>query len=179
MRIISGNFRGKKIHAPQNLPVRPTTDFAKEGLFNILNNRIDLDRVDVLDLFAGTGNISYEFASREAKSITAIDADKNCIAFIKRTAEELDFDQIRTIHMDVFKMIKKEIGKFDIIFADPPFGLENTEKIPDMILENGLLNENGYLILEHPKEIKFENHPNLVLNRKFGHVNFSFFQLEK
>lgn len=179
MRIISGNLRGKKIYAPQNLPVRPTTDFAKEGLFNILNNRIDLDRIVVLDLFAGTGNISFEFASREAKSITAIDADRNCIAFIKKTAEELKLNQIKCIHMDVFKMIKKEIGKFDVIFADPPYGLENTDKIPDSVLENNLLNDNGYFILEHPKEIKFENHPNLVLNRKFGNVNFSFFQLEK
>jgi 16S rRNA (guanine(966)-N(2))-methyltransferase RsmD len=176
VRIISGIYRGKKLIAPKNLPVRPTTDFAKEGLFNMLNNRIDFEGIAVLDLFAGTGNISFEFASREAELITSVDADRGCINFIRKTADEFKIKQIRPIRGDVFNFVKKNFGNYDVIFADPPYGLAGSENLPDAILKGKMLNEDGLLILEHSKDLKFDDHPNLILNRKFGNVNFSFFE---
>ena len=176
MRIISGIYRGKKLIAPKSLPVRPTTDFAKEGLFNMLNKRIDFEGIAVLDLFAGTGNISLEFASRGAQLITSVDADRGCINYIRKTAEELNCNCIRPLRGDVFSFVQKNFGQFDVIFADPPYGLKGSEILPTIILNGTLLNEKGLLIFEHPKELNFDNHPNLILNRKFGNVNFSFFE---
>ena len=176
MRIISGIYKGKRLTAPKNLPVRPTTDFAKEGLFNILNSRIDFEEVAVLDLCAGTGNISFEFASREAGLVTSVDQDRGCINFIRKTAEELNFNQIRIIRGDIFTTIKKKLGKYDVIFADPPYGLKGSKELPDEILKSGLLAENGIFIMEHPKDINYEQHANLVLTRKFGNVHFSLFE---
>ncbi len=176
MRIISGIYKGKRLTAPKNLPVRPTTDFAKEGLFNMLNSRIDFEGIDVLDLCAGTGNISFEFASREANTILSIDQDRGCINFIRKTAEELNFDQIRVIRSDIFAAVKKPLGSFDVIFADPPYGIKGSEELPDEIFRGDLLKPNGIFIMEHPKDISYENHPRLILTRKFGNVHFSLFQ---
>lgn len=176
MRIVSGTFKGKRIIAPKKLPVRPTTDFAKEALFNILNNRFDLDDVTVLDLFAGTGNISYEFASRGALGVCAVDGHYECVKFIQKTAETLEMP-IRTVKSDVFKYLKKEPNHYDIVFADPPynFSIEQMEELVQLTLENNLLKEGGVLILEHSKHLNLSTVSGFTESRKYGGSVFSFF----
>lgn len=176
MRIISGSHKGKTIVAPKNLPVRPTTDFAKEALFNILENNFELDELHVLDLFSGTGNISYEFASRGAKTITSIDQNFNCYNFIKRTSKELNLSAIQVFKADVFKFLAKNAQQYDFIFADPPYDLKNINEIAQLVFEHSLLKEHGWLIVEHDKRTDLKNHPNYVQTRKYGNVNFSIFK---
>lgn len=179
MRIISGEFKGKRISAPANLPVRPTTDFAKEGLFNVLNNEWYFDEITVLDLFAGTGNITYEFASRGAKHITAVDQHNGCIRFINETACKIRAqDRIDAIKADVYKFLERKATQtFDIIFIDPPYqySLEDFQKVLQLIKANGWLAEEGTLIIEHPKEYSFDDLEGFVLHKKYGNVHFSFF----
>lgn len=177
MRIISGSYKGKRLTAPKKLPVRPTTDMAKEALFNILNNNYHLQGLKVLDLFSGTGNIAYEFASRGAGPITAVDGNFDCVKFIKKTAKELDFD-IQIIKSDVFKYLEKTAIKADIIFADPPYDFD-TEKfieIVELVFENQLLNEDGQLIIEHSKHTDLSSSPHYVDARRYGGSVFSFFE---
>ena len=177
MRIISGSYKSKRIQAPKNLPVRPTTDMAKEALFNILNNLYYFQNISVLDLFTGTGNISYEFASRGTENITAVDANFGCIKFVSKTTKELNFN-INSIKSDVFKFLSKTNAKYDVIFADPPydFELELFEKIIDTVFENELLNEDGILIVEHSKHTNLKNHKHLSYQKKYGGNMFSFFE---
>jgi len=179
MRIISGKFKGKRIMAPKKLPTRPTTDMAKEGLFNILNNHYYFDDCIVLDLFAGTGNISYEFASRGSNSITAIDSNVNCIKFIAKTSNELDFN-IDSVKSDVFKYLERTKAKSDIIFADPPYALplEDFEKIVNLVFDNDLLLEEGILVVEHSSHTDLSNLRNFSNKRKYGGSVFSFFRNE-
>ena len=175
MRIISGAFKGRRITAPKKLPVRPTTDMAKEGLFNILNNQFYFDEISVLDLFSGTGNISYEFASRGTSKITSIDADYGCINFIERISTE--FDMGITAHKnDVFTYLEKTSLKSDVIFADPPYnmGLENFERIHKLVFENELLLPEGQLIIEHAKQMTLSHLSNFSRDRKYGGSVFSF-----
>ncbi len=176
MRIISGNFKGRNIHTPKNLPVRPTTDFAKESLFNILNNLIDFENIKVLDLFAGTGNISYEFLSRGSGDITCVDLNFNCTNFIKKTFDELQFRNGKVFKMNVFSFLKNETSKYNLIFADPPYDIEEMESIPSLIFEKNLLRENGILVIEHGEKTNFSNYPHFSQHRKYGNVNFSFFE---
>ena len=176
MRIISGTHRGRSFYPPQNLPVRPTTDFGKEALFNILNNRIDYETVKALDLFAGTGSISYELASRGCKEITAVDANFNCCAFIKKTVEEFKFTGLHVIKHDVFKFLKSATGKYDLIFADPPYELKETAEIPGLVFAGGMLNPGGILIVEHPKELSFKDNEYFIEQRNYSKVNFSLFE---
>jgi len=177
MRIISGKHKSKRISAPKKLPVRPTTDMAKESLFNILNNHFYFDAIDVLDLFAGTGNISYEFASRGTKNIVAVDAFFGCIKFINETAKTLDLD-ITTYKSDVFKFLEKTPIKSDVIFADPPYDFEEAQflKIADLVFENELLNEDGLLIIEHSKHTDLTKHPKHSYDKRYGGNVFSFFE---
>ena len=177
MRIISGKNRGKRIIAPAKLPVRPTTDVAKEALFNILNNYYHFSEVSVLDLFAGTGNISYEFAARGAEEITAIDENYNCVKFIKKTAAELKFP-IQTIKSDVFKFLEKASLKANIVFADPPYDFEKEqfEKIATLVFEGDFLAEEGMLIIEHSKHTDLSHLDQFVESRKYGSSVFSFFE---
>lgn len=176
MRIISGIHKGKRINPPQNLPVRPTTDFAKEGLFNILNNTIYFDEITVLDLFAGTGSISFEFASRQAKQITSVDSNYHCTEFIRTMAKELQYDTLRPIKTNVFTFLSGTKNTFDLIFADPPYDLADIEQLPELVFENRLLNKNGIFILEHSKKNIFKEYPHFTEHRKYGNVNFSFFK---
>ena len=177
MRIISGKFKSKRIQAPKKLPVRPTTDMAKEALFNILNNLYYFNDLVVLDLFSGTGNISYEFASRGTTNITAVDAHFGCIKFINETSKILEAD-IHTIKSDVYKYLEKSSAKFDVIFVDPPyeFELEKFEKIVNLVFENKLLNNNGLLIVEHSKHTNLDTHIKLSYQKKYGGHMFSFFE---
>lgn len=176
MRIISGQWKGKSIIAPKNLPVRPTTDFAKTALFNILANHFDFENISVLDLFCGTGNISYEFASRGAKEITCVDENISCIKFVKSTLEKLQFDSVQVIKSDAFLFLEHCSEKFDIIFADPPYDLVQTDYIPALVFDNKLLNENGWLIIEHQSKRKFQGNiaPNEI--RTYSNCSFSIYK---
>ncbi|PWA05853.1 RsmD family RNA methyltransferase [Flavobacterium psychrotolerans] len=180
MRIISGKFKGRRISPPRNLPVRPTTDMSKEALFNVLNNHFDFNGLKVLDLFSGTGNISYEFASRGSDNITSIDGDFGCVKFIKQTASEYDFN-IAAIKSDVLKYIEKCKAKYNIIFADPPYAFE--QKIFDAIVlsvfENDLLEEDGMMIIEHSKYTKLDHLIHFSFKKSYGGSIFSFFEINK
>ncbi len=179
MRIISGKYRGKRIDAPASLPSRPTTDFAKEGLFNILNNWVDFEECTVLDLFAGTGNISYEFASRGAHLVYAVDESYECIKFIQKTVEKSNFNAIKAYKSDVFQFLKRDSQKYDLIFADPPFAFEEYEKLINTIFELETLKEDGIFILEHEAKKSFLNTPGYFEERKYGGIKFSFFRTPK
>jgi 16S rRNA (guanine(966)-N(2))-methyltransferase RsmD len=177
MRIISGLFKGRRITAPKKLPVRPTTDMAKEALFNILNNRYYFDDISVLDLFAGTGNISYEFASRGTENIIAVDDNFGCIKFINETSESFEMP-INTIKSDVFKFLDQTYQKHTIIFADPPynFELEEFARIPELVFKNSLLDDEGMLIVEHSKHTNLSEIKNYSFSKSYGGNVFSFFQ---
>lgn len=176
MRIVSGKYRGRKLLPPMNLPVRPTTDFAKEGLFNILNNMVDFETLKVLDLFTGTGSIAFEFLSRGAIEVTAIDSNHRCIEFIKKTAEIFGSGNIKAIKSNSFVFIKHMASKYDLIFADPPYDLEGIEALPDLIFSSSLLADDGMFIMEHSSAYKFEKNVNFDSQRQYGSVNFSFFR---
>lgn len=176
MRIISGSYRGKQIHPPSNFKARPTTDFAKEGLFNILHNNFDFEETDVLDLFAGTGSLTYEFASRGTKRITSVENNSLHFRFIRKNIEEMGFDDVHTINTDVFKFIKRPFESYDLIFADPPFDHPELKTLPEKIFETNILAENGWFILEHPSQITFNHLPNFFQHKNYGNVNFSFFK---
>lgn len=177
MRIISGKHKGRNLMAPKKLPVRPTKDMAKESLFNILNNSYYFPDLKVLDLFAGTGNISYEFSSRGVDDILAIDAHSGCIQFIDKTVKMLDMD-IRTLKSDVFTFLQRNTEKFDIIFADPFYDMElaDFEKLPQLVFENDLLLEDGVLIIEHSNRTSLAEFPHYKNSRKYGGSVFSFFE---
>ncbi len=176
MRIVSGSKKGFRLNPPKNITARPTTDFAKESLFNVLNNRVDFEELSVLDLFSGTGGISFEFASRGARSITVVELSAQHAAYIRKTAKELDFQSIYLIQGDVFKFIKSCGQKFDLVFADPPYDLPALDTLPDFIFEHELLKPEGVFILEHPARKSFANHPHFAEHRHYGNVNFSFFE---
>ena len=177
MRIISGKYKGRRLSAPKKLPVRPTTDMAKEALFNILNNQYYFDDISVLDLFSGTGNISYEFASRGTERITAIDSHYGCIKYINETANGFDM-HIQTIKSDVFKFLEKTKQKHSIIFADPPyeFSIEEFSKIPELVFKNELLEDEGLLIVEHSKHTDLSQLKHYSHSKSYGGNMFSFFE---
>jgi 16S rRNA (guanine(966)-N(2))-methyltransferase RsmD len=177
MRIIGGKFGKRIIKPPKNLPVRPTTDLAKESLFNILRHKTNLEGKAALDLFAGTGSLSYEFASRGCASVMSVDLNYRCIQFIKDTVRDFDMQQVRPLRMDVFRFIKSTPSTFDIIFADPPYDLPSIPEICPMVWEHGLLNTGGILVIEHPGSIDLSDQVGFLEHRKYGHVNFSLFQL--
>ena len=179
MRIISGTHRGRMIIAPKNLRARPTTDFAKENLFNVLNNYIDFEGIDVLDLFAGTGSISYEFASRGAKSVLAVEVNNVHHRFIKSTAEAFKLSNLFVVNANAFLYLKNCPKTFDVIFSDAPFDLEGSGEVVNLVLERDLLKSDGILIFEHSKSQDFESHPNCFMIRSYGSVVFSFFQKSK
>jgi len=179
MRIISGKYKGRRISAPSNITARPTTDFAKEGLFNLLNNRMYFEGIDVLDLFAGTGGISIEFVSRDCKSVISIEQNDRHCAFIRKVCGELKIDNLSLLKADVFRFINTCHTQFDMIFADPPYELNKIEEIPDLIFGHNLLKADGLFVLEHSAKTKFTNHPNFADHRNYGNVNFSFFEVRK
>lgn len=179
-RIISGRWKGKRVIAPKNFDVRPTTDFAKEALFSILNNRFDFEYISVLDLFAGIGSISLELASRYCGDITAVDIERKHTTFIQNTAKTLELDKaLNIISYNVYDYLAKQrnYGKqFDLIFADPPFKTEDSDyqKLIELIMEGDFLKENGIFVLEHQSKRKID-HPTVTEVRKYGNVSFAFF----
>ncbi len=176
MRIISGKYKGRPIKPKKSFKARPTTDNAKEALFNILNNTIDFEGLEVLDLFSGTGSISYEFASRGCKKVFSVEKNFKHVKFINSVVDDLQIDNMTVALGNVFIYIKKTPLKFDIIFADPPFELEEIDTIPYKIFEQDILKPEGIVIIEHSPDTDFSAHPNFKETRKYGKVNFSFFE---
>ncbi|WP_273371145.1 RsmD family RNA methyltransferase [Alistipes megaguti] len=176
MRIISGKYRGRTINPPRNLRARPTTDFAKENLFNVLNNLIDFEECDVLDLFAGTGSISYEFASRGAKSVTSVEINPVHYNFIRETARQLGITNLHPVKANVFLYLKSCPKKFDVIFSDAPYDLEGSEEVIREVFARDLLQPDGLLIFEHSKKMDFSQYEGFWQLRSYGSVQFSFFK---
>jgi len=175
VRIIRGKYRGRQIHAPKSLPVRPTTDYAKESLFNVLQHLIDFHDCTVLDLFSGTGSISYEFASRGAAKIVAVEQHFSHCRFIKKMIEHFAIQNHQLIKADVFRFIKTHKQSYDIVFADPPYDADNISSLPDIVFDAALLNEEGVFVLEHSAKYNFNHHPHFSQSRNYGSVYFSFF----
>lgn len=176
MRIISGKYKGLNIQAPKNIPSRPTTDMAKSGLFNILNNAWNFENKKVLDLFSGTGNIAFEFASRGCTPITSIEKHSTCIKFIKSFAQQHEMP-IQALQTDVFKYLENCSEQYNIIFADPPYALINEIKtLPDLVFNNNLIIDEGWLIIETDEKSNFEDHPKLYDKRKYGGSIFWIFE---
>jgi 16S rRNA (guanine(966)-N(2))-methyltransferase RsmD len=175
VRIISGIFKGRQIRPPRNFKARPTTDFAKESLFNILANHYDFEELDVLDLFSGTGSIAYEFASRGARSVVAVEMAQPHFKFIQDTCRALELEQITPIRTDAFRYLKKPYQSFDVIFADPPYDHPELSQLPELVISTSILEEGGIFILEHPKGFDFSAHQAFSQHRKYGGVNFTMF----
>ncbi|MBA3648156.1 MAG: RsmD family RNA methyltransferase [Chitinophagales bacterium] len=178
MRVIGGTLGGRKFYPPGNLPTRPTTDFAKTGLFNILNNYFDFEEVSFLDLFSGTGNLSLEFASRGCKHIVSIEKDQGAVEFINKLKKEWKIDSIRVQKADVLKFIDYNKEQFDIIFAGPPYSLDTIDKLPEKLLSKDILKEKGWFILETSSKYSFEKDPHLLQVRNYGQTTFHFFSKE-
>ena len=176
MRIIGGELKGKNILPPANYGARPTTDFAKEGLFNILINEYDIEDLSVLDLFSGTGSISLELLSRGCKEVTSVEMDSLHFAHLKRCSGVLGDKNWRMVRDDVFRFIRRCSASYDLIFADPPYALKDLKEIPDLILQKEMLNKDGILIFEHGKDYDFSEHPCFFRHIAYGSVNFSFFK---
>ncbi len=176
MRIIGGKYKGRRIVPPGNFKARPTTDFAREGLFNILNNRVDFETATVLDLFSGTGSISYEFASRGAAAVHLVEKDLKHISGIRRIIKEFGFGNIKPIHIDVKAYLKTCSIRYDIVFADPPYELSWLNELPDLVTQADVIKEDGFFILEHPRGLSFNGHKLFFEHRNYGGVNFSFFR---
>jgi 16S rRNA (guanine(966)-N(2))-methyltransferase RsmD len=177
MRIIAGKFKGRKFFPPPNIPARPTTDFAKEGLFNILQNYFDLESISFLDLFSGTGSLSYEMASRGCSEIVCVEKDGKSVSFIKKTMEALNITA-SVLQMDVFHYIRSARRQYSIIFAGPPYALELLADIPNEIFEMQLLANEGWFILEHNPQHNFDEHPHFKMKRNYGTTIFSIFEIK-
>lgn len=176
MRIVGGIYKGRKIEVSKAFDSRPTTDFAREALFNIINNYFDFESIHVLDLFSGTGSISFEFASRGCSHIDLVDINIRSVQYIAKVAGSLKINGIHTVKMDVFHFIPICKSQYDIIFADPPYDLKNLKEIPDLVLSQNILQPEGWFILEHGKSNSFTDHSRFWQERKYGSVHFSFFK---
>ena len=176
MRIVGGKYKGRIFHPGKKFKARPTTDIAKESLFNILENRYDFTTKNVLDLFSGTGSMAYEFVSRGSAFVTLVESNFMHYKFIMEVIGQLNIENAKVFKADVFKFIKKSPETYQIIFADPPFDLPSLKTIPDAVLTGSLLDENGVFILEHPRDYDFSTHAFFIERRTYGKVNFSFFE---
>lgn len=176
MRIIAGTLKGKSILPPEGYKARPTTDFARQGLFNVLDNEYEFDDLKILDLFAGTGAIGYEFISRGAGKVVAVEMRPENAAFISATAAKLGVaDKLQVVRHNVFEFLPICTLKFDIVFADPPYALSDLATLPDKVFAAEIIHPEGYFILEHPGDYSFESHPHFVKEKVYGNVHFSFF----
>ncbi|MCD4794484.1 MAG: 16S rRNA (guanine(966)-N(2))-methyltransferase RsmD [Bacteroidales bacterium] len=179
MRIIRGKYKGKIISPPKGFNSRPTTDYAKESLFNIIESRVNIQSLRVLDIFSGSGNISFEFLSRECKEVVSVENNKKYSDHIRKQISQLFPKKGKVICTDAFKFCQKSDLDFDIIFADPPFNHKDIKTIPDLILNNKSLNNKALIIVEHPNEINFSEHSNYIETRRYGNISFSFFQKDE
>ncbi|MGN0035857.1 MAG: RsmD family RNA methyltransferase [Bacteroidaceae bacterium] len=179
MRVISGIYKRRRFEVPRSFKARPTTDFAKENLFNVLANWLDFEGgVEALDLFAGTGSIGLELVSRGCDRVVSVEKDGQHHAFIAQVQRELKAEGWLVVRGDAFRYVRGCHRQFDFVFADPPYALPELDQIPDLVLQNGLLKEGGLFVLEHGKDKHFEAHPHFVERRVYGSVNFSFFSAE-
>jgi 16S rRNA (guanine(966)-N(2))-methyltransferase RsmD len=175
MRIIGGLYKGRLINPPKGYEARPTTDFAREGLFNVLDNEYEMDGLHVLDLFGGTGAVSFEFASRGVSIVYCVEMSRENSSFIKYEAERLGIKNVITVRDNVFDFLHICREHFDIVFADPPYAMEGLDSIPEKIFDSHIINSGGYFILEHPESYSFVNNPHFVKEKRYGRVHFSFF----
>lgn len=175
MRIIGGRYRGRLIEPPSGFRARPTTDFAREGLMNILHNRYDFSAISMLDLFSGTGAISYEFASRGTENIDIVETDRRSCEFIRKTICSLGLESAKVHRLDVRDWLKICHKQYDVIFADPPYALRWLPEIPQMVMASGAVHDSTLFILEHPDKMSFTQDKHFAEHRKYGNVNFSFF----
>jgi len=175
MRVIGGRYRNRRLHPPPGIEARPTTDFAKEGLFNALHHSVPLEGIRVLDLFAGTGNISLEFLSRGADEVVSVESDRRLFDFMQRLSRELGESRWRMVRGDAFTFLNTQRGIYDIVFADPPFAMEGIDRIPTLVRQAGLLGTDGLLILEHMDKVKLSHLPGFLRQRSYGLIQFSFF----
>lgn len=178
MRIVGGDHKGYRFTPPNNIPARPTTDFAKEALFNILNNNFYFDEISFLDLFSGTGSLSYEFFSRGCEDITSVEISPKMIKFINKISSALEIPNHTIVQEDVFSFIKRAWQSYDVIFAGPPYPLENIDDIPDLVMNGNLLKKDGWFILETSPRHDFKKHPKLYKLRKYGQTHFWTFHHE-
>ena len=176
MRVVGGKYKGRKIHPPRSIHARPTTDFAKEGLFNILQHTVPLEGIRVLDLFSGTGNIALEFVSRGAEEVISVEQDRELFTHLQTTARTLQAENWHHVKADAFTFLRGHRGVYDIVFADPPFALEGTEQLPTLVRDGDLLAPDGLLIIEHPKDLNMSADPWFLRHRPYGNVHFSFFK---
>ena len=176
MRIITGQYKGRHFDIPRTLKARPTTDFAKENIFNVLNGYIDFDGASALDLFAGTGSISLEMLSRGCRPVVSVEGDRDHARFIAECMKKIGTADNVLVRGDVFRFVKKCHSQFDLIFADPPYALEQLPQIPQLVLDSGILSDGGIFVFEHGKHNDFSDHPRFVEHRSYGSVNFSLFR---
>ena len=176
MRIVTGIYKGRHFDIPRTFKARPTTDFAKENLFNVLNGYIDFDGISALDLFSGTGSISFEMLSRGCNPVVSVEMDAEHVQFIKNCTQKLQAEGHVIVRKDVFRFIKTTQRQFDLIFADPPYQLETLPDLPDLILSKGILAPDGVFCFEHGKNYDFSAHPRFVEHRNYGSVNFTLFK---
>jgi 16S rRNA (guanine966-N2)-methyltransferase len=176
MRIIAGEMGGRRINPPAKMPyTRPTTDIAKEGLFNIIQNNLDIESLKTLDLFGGTGSISYELASRGAKNLTIVEKDGQMYEFIKKTIDSLQIENMQVVKMDVFRFMDQSVSQYDLVFAGPPYALQNIDDLPKIIFEKKMLNPGGWFILEHTPRNNYKEFPFYKTERNYGTTIFSIF----
>lgn len=178
MRVISGLYKHRRFDVPHTFKARPTTDFAKENLFNVLQSYVDFseENIRALDLFAGTGSISIELASRGCSEVVSVEQDRQHYAFIRKVMETVGAEQVKVLCADVFRYLQRKPAPFDLVFADPPYALERLGELPDLILSGSILKEGGLLVLEHGKAHTFQDHPRFLEQRAYGSVQFSFFR---
>ena len=176
MRIITGIYKGRHSDIPRSFKARPTTDFAKENIFNVLTQYVDFDGVEALDLFSGTGSISLELVSRGCQTVVSVEMDRDHHRFIQECLKKLNTKACIPIRGDVFRFVKSCRQQFDFIFADPPYALKELPQIPDLVLQKGILKEDGIFVFEHGKDHDFSEHPNFIEHRQYGSVNFTLFR---
>lgn len=176
MRIITGKYKGRRFDIPRTFKARPTTDFAKENIFNVLSGYIDFDGADALDLFSGTGSISLELLSRGCRQVVSVELDRDHHNFIRQCLKKLGDDGVIAVRGDVFRFLKSCHQQYDFIFADPPYALKELATLPDAVLERGVLKEDGIFVLEHGKDYDFSDHPRYLEHRSYGSVNFTLFK---
>lgn len=176
MRIITGIYKGRHFDIPRSFKARPTTDFAKENIFNVLTQYIDFDGAEALDLFSGTGSISLELVSRGCQTVVSVEMDRDHHRFIQECLKKLNTKACIPIRGDVFRFVKSCRQQYDFIFADPPYALKELPQIPDLVLQKGILKEDGIFVFEHGKDHDFSDHPNFIEHRQYGSVNFTLFR---
>lgn len=176
MRIITGKYKGRRFDVPRSFKARPTTDFAKENLFNVLRAYVDFEEISVLDLFGGTGSISLEFLSRGCQPVVCVEKDRQHASFLQQLFRSLNDNNLHLVQGDALRYVERGVGSFDLVFADPPYQLRELGELPTRVLNSTCLKDGGIFVLEHGKDYDFKDMPQFFEHRAYGSVNFSFFR---